>query len=217
MRLSQFINAHANVLTVNSGRVRLSRNSRHGTAAAHLESYVLVPWLLSSYSKPLTPASPLVNAATNPKSLPASPWRPTLAKQMASVCWAAIKKGRVQWREWERKWVRIKGKCGRLHFAARPQYKHTFSCTRCVRTHKHTGAFVYTPHATLPPRSPRSPFPNKNKCPLYSSHITKAQQESWCGLKALTLPREKPWAFIPPQNYWGSIDNVQSQEPRSRK
>lgn len=60
---------------------------------------------------------------------------------------------------------------------------------------------AYTQHASLPPRSLCSPFPNKNKCPLYFFHITEAQRASWVRLKSFeSSPRKAVSAHSPLKN-----------------
>jgi len=103
--MTVFIYADANVLTANSRRgwVCTSVGQSHaGIPGMALWWHSSSAPMTAAYSTPLTPISLLVSTVTNPKSLPASPWWLALAEQMASVCWAAIKEGRVQSRERER-------------------------------------------------------------------------------------------------------------------
>lgn len=84
-----FVYADANVLIANSMKrwVCMPVGQSHaGIPGMALSWHSPSAPMTAVYSTPLTPISLLVSAVTNPKSLPASPWRLALAEQMASVC-----------------------------------------------------------------------------------------------------------------------------------
>lgn len=87
--MAVFIYADANVLMANSRRGRVCTfvgQSHAGIPGMALSWHSSSAPMTGAYSTPLTPISLLVSAVTNPKSLPAFPWRLALAEQMASVC-----------------------------------------------------------------------------------------------------------------------------------